>query len=108
MNWDVLTLMLLIIANLIMTISIYFKLYDLERIIKLLKFIARKVKGEECLKPKAASALIQAAELLALDARELYEKTKDEEFLKIAKKWEDFVRANKETVQKLIDKELED
>ncbi len=108
MEWDSITLIMLILSNFIMTVMVYFKLYTLEDINRILRFIVKRIKKEECLKPKAASALIQAAELLALDARRLYEKTNDREFLVIAKKWEEFVRANKGTIQKLIDKGLED
>ena len=107
MDWFSLTTTLISISTLIMTLMIYFRLDSLDLAIRLLKLLNRKMKGEECLKPKAALAVIQAAELLSLDAKLLYEKTKDEEFLKISKKWEEFVKANKEAIEKMIDKTLE-
>ncbi|ABU81633.1 hypothetical protein [Ignicoccus hospitalis] len=69
--------------------AVYKKLEDLEE-------------KEKCLKANAVLSLVEAARLLAEDARRLYEKTGDAEFLNVATKWEEFVRTNEAAVKKAL------
>ncbi len=70
-----------------------------EVMVRLYRLMKRK---DECLKPKAVLSLVEAARLLAEDARKLYEETGKEEFLRVAEKWEEFVRVNRKAVEKAL------
>ena len=71
-----------------------------------IKLIYKKVKEleekEKCLKPSSVLSLVEAARLLAEDAEKLYEATGNEEFLKISKKWKEFVEVNEKAVKKAL------
>ena len=54
------------------------------------------------LSKKGVLSLIEAARLLAEDARNLYEWSGEERFLAVARKWEAFVEMNKRVVEKLL------
>jgi len=71
----------------------------LKKVYKKLKEIENK---DECLNKKAVLAVVEAARLLSEDAKKLYKHTGDEKFLEIAKRWEEFVRANRKAVEKVL------
>ena len=74
----------------------------LEALKKVYKKLKEMENKDECLNKKAVVAIVEAARLLSEDAKELYERTGDEKFLEIAKKWEEFVKANRKAVEKAL------
>ena len=67
-----------------------------------LEAIIEALTAKDMLSSKAVLAVVEAARLLAEDARRLYEKTGDEEFLAIAERWEAFVQVNRKAVEKVL------
>ena len=57
---------------------------------------------KDTLSQKTVLTIIEAARLLAEDAKELYEETGNEKFLKIAERWEGFVEANKKALERVL------
>jgi len=67
-----------------------------------LETIIDALTARDTLSSKTVLAIVEAARLLAEDARRLYEKTGDDEFLTIAERWETFVQVNRKAVEKVL------
>jgi len=87
----------------IFSLMAWSKASECSLILDALRKIYRAVKAkEDCLGKKAVLAVVEAARLLSEDAKEMYEKTGDEKYLEIARRWEEFVKANKNAVEKVL------
>ncbi len=78
--------------------SVYRRTNELEETLNEL----RELSLNEGLSKKAVLSLIEAARLLAEDARNMYEWTGEEKFLNVARKWEAFVEFNRSAVEKAL------
>jgi len=67
-----------------------------------MEMIIEAITAKETLSQKTILAIMEAARLLAEDAKRLYELTGNEEFLKVAERWETFVQVNKKAVEKIL------
>ncbi len=74
---------------------------------EMLEMIIDALTAKDTLSPKTVLAIVEAARLLAEDARRLYEKTGDDDFLVVAERWEAFVEANRRAVEKVLGYEKE-
>ncbi|UXD22200.1 hypothetical protein IPA_02500 [Ignicoccus pacificus DSM 13166] len=67
-----------------------------------IQMIIEAITAKDTLSQKTVLAIVEAARLLAEDARRLYEETGREEFLKVAERWETFVQVNRKAVEKVL------
>ncbi|ALU12671.1 hypothetical protein EYM_06270 [Ignicoccus islandicus DSM 13165] len=78
--------------------QIYRKLDETEEAIE----EVRSVVSRDRLSKKSALSLVEAARLLAEDARNLYEWSGEEKFLNVARKWEAFAELNRKAIEKIL------